>query len=154
MYGIFTPNLFERLSNKSSELHVSKDSVYRASVTRNIVQLLNSISLEDEIDFAGVEHARKSLLNFGVRPFYGEVFTGGKIDFVCKEIRSKILVFEPRVIPDTLDVSIIKNKQDPGRLNLFSLVVSAEIVNHPSNIDLLFKSRIDFDNTKVFISAE
>jgi len=162
MHEVFVPNLFERLTNSNShgsgvgagETYLHKEKNYKSSVIRNISWLLNSASLESEIDFIGAEYAKNSLINFGVRPFMGEAATTFKVDAMCDEIRTKILLFEPRVRSDSLEVSIRSEEAEINQFRLFLLIITAEILNYPKNIDLIFESKINFDDSKIYISAE
>lgn len=162
MHEAFVPNLFERLTNSNShgsgvgagETYLNKEKNYKNSVIRNISWLLNSASLESEIDFIGAEHVKNSLINFGVRPFMGKAATTLKVDAMCDEIRNKILLFEPRVKSDSLEVSIRSEEAEINQFRLFLLIITAEILNYPKNIDLIFESKINFDDSKIYISAE
>lgn len=160
MHEAHAPSLFERLTNINTVavgagyVSLNRERDYRASVVRNITWLLGSISLEDEVDFRGAEEAKRSLLNFGIRPFMGDTLTPSKIDAVCCEIKNKILLFEPRIKSESLVVVIKEDEEVINQFRLFSLSVKAEILNYPRNIDFIFKTNLNFDDCKIYIPIE
>jgi type VI secretion system protein ImpF len=117
---------------------------YRASVLRDLRWLLNSpchLPGEDICDFP---HVATSVLNYGTRNMAGATtdnLDGGEME---KHIREAIIAFEPRIMPDTIQVRMVDTRSDePGRI-AFEIKGHLWALPHPERI--LFRTDIDLES--------
>ena len=155
--GYFKPNLFDRLVNREIKdtrvvgQRLSSDEEYRQSVTQNLMWLLNSVSLEAEIDFAHAPYVKESVINFGIKSFTGKRIAGLRFNEMCDEIKYKISIFEPRILKDTLQVKVVNQSKGNVSYQQCSLLIEGEIISSPTNISLLIESKINLDDTKMYM---
>ena len=112
---VVLPCLLDRLTDryplakKDSEKfrYITLDQ-YRDSVLRDLFWLLDSDThlAVDKID-EDLEHVRNSVLTYGIPSFTGLDANPVNTERIQKEIKKAILTFEPRIVPDTLEVKAI-----------------------------------------------
>ncbi len=90
---------------------------YKAAVLRDLSWLLNSSRQRDSELIYDYPEGRNSVLNYGIRDLTGMTQVNlGDID-VEKEIRDAILAFEPRILPDSLQVRLVyDHEMENGRV--------------------------------------
>lgn len=116
---LLQPSLLDRLTdlNPAGKTDTLDERVIsfrrlRESVIRDLEWLLNTGRLEISEDLGNLPEVRKSVLNYGIPDMSG-TSTGGKDkESIQREIRQAILDFEPRIIPETLKVTIVVNDAD------------------------------------------
>ena len=89
---------------------------YRAAVLRDLGWLLNTARLRDEQAVYDFPEAAKSVINYGIRDMTGMTSDNLNDVDVEREIRDAILNFEPRIIPDSLQVRLVRDYDTPGRV--------------------------------------
>ena len=149
----YPPALADRIigpgysQNKNSDYRISAEKM-RERVIDEILELLNHTNRENEIDRDKYPQVLSSAMNFGLparRFFSGPEETHRTED----DIRTAILRFEPRVIPETLIVRILQpspNRQQKGTL---TVEISAMIYWHPQPLDLYLKGHYDKDTRRI-----
>lgn len=103
------PSLFWRIDEAEQtrpERGVSL-ATYRAEVLRNIRWLLNTQAHRQGSPLLNYPEATRSVLNFGLPPHSGQMETIYDHDIIATQLREVILCFEPRIIPQTLEVETV-----------------------------------------------
>ncbi len=118
----------------------------RQAVLRDLRWLLNTINIESRYSLQGREAVRSSTLNFGLPPLAGKRMS--EIDWVDVEtaLRTAILNFEPRILPDSIEVACVTQ---PGTLehhNVLSLEIRGRIWCLPYPREFLFRTDIDLES--------
>jgi type VI secretion system protein ImpF len=153
------PALLDRLIDADptmrSEAEYSRSmnrGAYRQSVLRDMRWLFNAVNTEAEIDFDGFPQARNSTINFGLPALSGQRFS--ELDWVKIEamVRDAIVRFEPRVLPDTVEVSAITSADVAGHHNLLAFEIRGQLWSEPYPLDLLLRSQIDLESGVVSVS--
>ncbi len=85
---------------------ITKKRLHEA-VLRDLAWLFNTTRLGGEAELEGYDHARHSVINFGLPPLSGE--TASTLDMVSLEqtIKQVILDYEPRIMPASLQVQAL-----------------------------------------------
>lgn len=147
------PALLDRLTDdeperrqEPPEARVINGARLRAGVLRDFRWLLNAVRPGDRELPPGHRYAAESVLGFGLPPMTGE--TSSTLDAVAlqQSIRQAILRFEPRVLPDTLEVEVIGS---PGRLethNVIGVEIRGRLWAQPVPLEILLRTEVDLEN--------
>src|SRR3982751_3712951 len=77
----------------------------RREVARDLDSLMNTIAMESSEDLEPFDHVRKSILNFGLPDIAHRSIDELGVDDIAEEIRSALVRYEPRLIPETIRVA-------------------------------------------------
>lgn len=146
------PALLDRLADdeperrsEPPEARVITIQRLRAGVLRDFGWLLNAVRPRSDEIPAIYSYVRNSVLYFGLPPMTGE--TSSTLDAVSlqQSIRDAVLRFEPRVLPDSLEVSVIGT---PGRLethNVIGVEIRGRLWAQPVPLEILLRSEVDLE---------
>jgi type VI secretion system protein ImpF len=156
------PTLLDRLTDQNpvrhkdatSDLVISRRQL-RQIIMRDLGWLLNATSMESEVDFEFHPDARRSTINFGLPAFSGRRATEVKLETLQAELRQAIIQFEPRIVPNTLQVIGMTTDDSWGAAhNLIVLEIHGQIWSIPYPIDMLLKSSIDLETGAVTLQDQ
>ncbi|GAB7535585.1 type VI secretion system baseplate subunit TssE [Burkholderia sp. 22PA0099] len=148
------PSLLDRLTDlaphepdESREQRVITAARLRECVTRDIAALLNCTrqwdgERLDELD--GLDQVRNSVLNFGIPDLAGATLSGIDAGTLQERIRVALLDFEPRLIADTVQVSV---HADEARMDSRSLSfrIDAQMWAQPMPLGLYLRTDVDLE---------
>ena len=153
------PALLDRLTDeepdKTQELRenrVMSKSRLRQAVLRDLAWLFNSTRLERNADLQHVPYARRSVINFGLPAHAGSTASTLEIEDIERDIKQAILDYEPRILPESLDVKALVESSDLDRHNVISVQISGQLWAQPVPIELLVRTEIDLETGKVQIA--
>jgi type VI secretion system protein ImpF len=147
------PALLDRLTDdepdrkqEPPEARVINAARLRAGVLRDFRWLLNAVRPSDREIRPGHASANESVLFFGLPPMTGN--TSSTLDIVTlrESIREAILRFEPRVLPDTLEVEVIGS---PGHLeqhNVIGVEIRGRLWAQPVPLEILLRTEVDLES--------
>jgi len=126
---------------------------YRDSVLRDLHYLLNSSSHLSiyEID-EDLEYVRNSVLTYGISSLMGLEANAVNADRILREIKNAILTFEPRILPDTLEVNIIGIQSNENLNSMLIYEIKGELWALPFKENLYLTTRIDLQTGSCSIS--
>lgn len=130
MMTMFGLNLLEKLTDdhRDERGHTSIDQL-KDSVARDVESLLNSRCGLPEGFLDGFAHCRQSLLSFGLKDFVSmSLANQGDRALICEDIRSALMVHEPRLQNPMVQVS---NNAGPGQRLHFA--IQALLIAHEAN---------------------
>lgn len=143
------PTLLDRLSMAGSQdkngRHFSRQA-YRQSVLRDLQWLLNCANLEAQLPLKSFSHTQASVLNFGIPSYAGSKFTQSDLQHVADSIKTAVLQFEPRIIPSTLEVKIIRDVEDAALCGQPLFRIEASLWFEPYPIELVIRALWDSEN--------
>lgn len=126
------------------------EPMLRREVARDLDALVNTIALESSQDLEPFDHARKSILNFGLPDIAHRSIDEISINDVGYEIATALMNFEPRLISDTIRV---KRDEDVGPDELkVRFVVRADLSCEPLNVPIEFVADFEVDTGKIVIN--
>jgi type VI secretion system protein ImpF len=146
------PALLDRLTDdeperrsEPPEARVITIQRLRAGVRRDFGWLLNAVRPRNDEIPATYPHVRESVLCFGLPSMTGE--TSSTLDAVALQqaIREAVLRFEPRVLPETLEVTVVGT---PGRLethNVIGVEIRGRLWAQPVPLEILLRSEVDLE---------
>ena len=148
------PTLLERLQDdepKSPHDRTRPIDVreMRRLVQRDIADLINHTNMEDRLDEYRYPRIIESVLNYGVPALIGTQQNHRNWNEIEKAMRNAILRFEPRIIPETLLVRSLQEKEGGVRYAAILFEIRGMIYWHPRPVDLCMSGRYDFESEKV-----
>jgi len=136
----------ERL--ESDERHVMSRSQLREAVLRDLTALFNAAQpLGAEADaYPGVAD---SVLNFGLPPLSGQLASTLDVSVLEGYIRQAVVRFEPRILPDTLQVRALEATSVLDTHNVIEFEISGHLWNHPVPLEVLLRTQLDLEAGQV-----
>ncbi len=115
---------------------------YRVAVLRDLRWLLNSPKHLKSEDIYDYPDAARSVLNYGTRDLAG--LTSSVLDplEIESELRDAILDFEPRIIPDSLQVRLIHDAALDGKI---AFEINGQLWALPYAERILFRTEMDLE---------
>ena len=146
------PTLLDRLTDQApqrehdtaSEIAFTRKQL-RKIVLRDLSWLLNATNAELDLQGAGLPHIQQSTLNFGLPAFSGKRVSNVKLADLENAIREAILLFEPRITPNTLGVQTRAAVDTETAHNVVSFEIRGQIWAQPYPVELLVRSSIDLE---------
>lgn len=155
------PTLLDRLRDDAPHRQVEAPEEYtvtrkqmRDIVQRDLAYLLNTTSIEDQIDRTRHPHAAASTVNFGVPPLAGAFIASRQWNDVERMIRQAITDFEPRLIPDSLVVAPRPGNDAVGEHhNVLAFEVRGLIHMDPYPLEFMVQSSLDLETSEIRITG-
>jgi type VI secretion system protein ImpF len=155
------PALLDRLcDDESDKLHetlehsvVSKGRLKR-TVLRDLIWLLNTTCHNTDGQLELYPEVRRSVINYGIPVLSGKHFSGVDWRELERSIHEAILVFEPRILPDTLKVKAILPADALGHHNTLQFELRGELWSMPFPIELLIRSELDLETGQMTLNDQ
>lgn len=150
----YLPTLLERLQDNDPKSphdlsRLIDIKMMRSLVQRDIADLINHPNIEDTLNEHRHGLIKESVLNYGIPALVGAQENHPNRDSIEKSIRKTILRFEPRIIPETLLVRSLQDKDSVARHALILFEIRGLIYWQPRPFDLCISGRYDFESEKV-----
>ncbi|MDG9926947.1 MULTISPECIES: type VI secretion system baseplate subunit TssE [Pseudomonas] len=146
------PALLDRLTDhapqSSSEApheRLISRSDFRESVLRDLSWLLNTVNAESTTDFEQAERARVSVVNFGIPALSGRQLAAADWKEVEATLRTAIATFEPRILPESLEIRVLPPVAGLASRNRLSLEIRGQLWSEPYPMELLLRSHVDLE---------
>ncbi|WP_144159866.1 type VI secretion system baseplate subunit TssE [Paraburkholderia sp. BCC1885] len=153
------PTLLDRLRDDAPQRQTEAPEEYAVTRTqmRDILQrdlafLLNTTSIEDQIDRVRYPEAAASTINFGVPALAGAYIAARKWVDIEQIIRRAILEFEPRLIQDSLAVVPLVGNDARNHYNLMMFEVHGMIHMDPYPLEFLVQSSLDLETSRMNVA--
>lgn len=153
------PALLDRLTDhEPTQRNERVEAVYvtekrlREAVLRDLAWLLNTNNATSHIDFQGVPEAERSVLNYGMAPMAGQLLSELEWRDIEANIRTAILAFEPRILPDTLVVTLAETAQALNHHNTLQFEIRCKFWSVPYPLELLLKTHLDLESGQVVLT--
>jgi type VI secretion system protein ImpF len=146
------PALLDRLSDDAPherveprERRAMSTAELRASVLRDLSNLLNAHALYGCASLDTHPHVAASVINYGLRDVTGAARSSLDLAALAREIESAIKRFEPRVVAGTLRVKPIDTGEETGRTAV-AFLVEGDLWAQPYPERLYFKTELDLES--------
>ncbi len=153
------PALLDLLTDhEPSKRTEQADAVYvtesrlRAALLRDLGWLLNASNASGHIDFDGLAHAERSTLNYGMTPLAGKLLSDLDWKDVEANVSRAILAFEPRVLPQSLAVTLLPSFDSLNHYNTLQFEIRCQFWSMPYPLELLLKTSLDLETGQVVVS--
>jgi type VI secretion system protein ImpF len=158
-YAHLMPTLFDRLrddnprrqTEQAGEISVSSKELLQI-IQRDLSYLLNTVNASGMFKDGNFPEAGASTLNYGIAPLAGGYLLEKRWRHIEQMIRKAILAFEPRLIPESLNVvSLFKN--DPTHYyNTLQFEIRGLARTDPHPIEFLVQSSVDLETNHFSLS--
>lgn len=154
-----TRTKFDLRDAEGERIIASRRTLRRGSITEPLLRrevaldldaLMNTIALESSIDLTGLEHIRRSILNFGLPDVAHRSIDESAIGDIPREIRDALIAHEPRLVPTSLAVAR-DDSVDVKQLKV-RFTVRADLLCDPVNVPVEFLADVELDSGKIIIS--
>jgi type VI secretion system protein ImpF len=155
------PALLDRLSDDEphkkletiEQSVVSKGRLKRTAL-RDLIWLLNTTCHNTDGELDLYPEVRRSVINFGIPVLSGKNFSGVDWRELELSIHEAILVFEPRILPDSLHVVAQPPADRLGHHNLLQFEIRGELWSMPFPIELLIRSELDLETGQMSLADQ
>lgn len=150
------PSLLDRLIDdepdqrqEPTEKKVLTKQALRQAVLRDLVWLFNAAAHSPRLDPKKTPHAVKSVINFGLADLTGQFASSVETNDLEQTIRNAILQFEPRILPETLEIEALMEGSVMDAHNSLGLVVRGMLWAQPVPLEFLMRSMIDLEEGRI-----
>lgn len=147
------PALLDRLIDEEPKSvrerfdHSHLDSrAMRIIVQKDLADLLNHTNIEDRLVKEKHRLIAESVVNYGISALIGSYESHHNWNVIEKIVRDAILRFESRIIPETLLVRSLQEKENLARNSLLIFEIRGLIHWEPRPIDLCLHGRYDTES--------
>jgi type VI secretion system protein ImpF len=151
------PALLDRLLDDAPEEQTEAPSArvltkiqLRQAVLRDLAWLLNSVRPSD-IDAERVPYAAASVLNYGLPPLAGAQASTLDIATLEQNVRHAILLFEPRILPDSLRVRALEDISVLNTHNQIALEITGLLWSQPVPLEVMIRTELDLETGQVSV---
>lgn len=152
------PSLLDRLTDdqpqeklEPRELRIFSIHKLRAAVLRDLAWLLNTCHLAATEDLSDYPLAASSVLNYGIPDLTGKTISGLEVVDVQRALRQSILDFEPRILPNSLQVRG-KVSEERSLTNSLTFEIEGELWSRPIPERLFLRTELDLETGTVTMS--
>lgn len=153
------PSLLDRLTDDAPQESVEAGSGrfidlarLRVIIQRDLAWLLNTANLEAAHDLEHHPQVSRSVLNYGIPDLSGTVRTSQRAIEIQQSIRRAIETFEPRILPETLEIAF--QDQDAKGGSVLSLDIRGELWAEPVPVDIYLRSAIDVTTGEISLKNQ
>ena len=152
------PSLLDRLTDDAPESKVEARekrvlnlSQLRASVMRDIAWLLNTVHLQASQDLRAYAAVQTSTVNFGIPDLAGSAAAGRNTQALERGVREALLNFEPRILPDSLNVTVRVDSQLMNR-HAMQFIIEGRLWAQPVPLSVYLKTEVDLETGTVTVA--
>ncbi len=152
------PSLLDRLTdNEPDKKRESRDKrvlslqKLREAVRRDLTWLLNCGNLESTDDLDDYPQVGSSVVNFGVPDLAGSTVSTLNRNEVERMLRSAVLAFEPRILPETLKVKLDRDHEEMNR-NAVVFLIEGELWAQPVPLQMFLKTALDLETGAIDVT--
>lgn len=153
------PSLLDRLTDEAPDRATDTASTrmidvsrLRQIIQRDLAWLLNCANLEAEHDLEAFPHVAGSVLNYGLPAVSGRSETRRRAETLRQAIRGAIERFEPRILPQSLEIVVRQERANSGAIVSFD--IRGELWAEPLPVDLYLRTALDMSTGEVFVSRQ
>ena len=145
------PALLDRLTDDARDARtergdqrVMSKAQLRQAVLRDLSALFNAVQpLGAEAD--GYPLIADSVLNFGLPPLSGQLASRLDVSVLERAIREAIQRYEPRILPDTLQVRALEATSVLDTHNVIEFEIRGHLWSQPVPLEILLRTQLDLE---------
>ena len=130
------------LTERSRERRGGTDEeTLRKHLNYDMASLMNTVNLDATVSLEDHPYVARSIINFGFNDLSRMSDSNKDAETVAALIKSTLINYEPRLIEDTLEVTLAKEQSEASQRMTFD--ISAEMAASPADIPMNFVAEID-----------
>ena len=153
------PSLLDRLTDDAPTKTAEPNAAWiidvarlREIIQRDLHWLLNTTNFGSDLDEDSQPEVARSVLNYGISDVSGSAATNARAAEIRTAIRTAIERFEPRLLPESLEVSL--REEGDARGALVSFDIRAELWAEPVPLDLYLRTQLDVTTGQVTVRRQ
>lgn len=153
------PALLDRLTDaepdkavEPRQARVLSKRQLRESVLRDLAWLFNTTQLEADDALMRAPRVRRSVLNFGLPAMAGKAASSLDVTDLTRAIRNAILMFEPRILPASLEITPLLDAGSLDHHNVIGVQIQGQLWAQPVPLEFLVRTDFDLENGSVRIT--
>jgi type VI secretion system protein ImpF len=153
------PALLDRLTDEEPssgqepiERRVMSKSRLRQAVLRDLAWLFNATRFEAGVSLEHVPYVRRSVVNYGLPALSGRASSSMDVAELERAIRQAILDYEPRILPQSLEVRAVRQANPHEQHNIVGVQIQGQLWAQPVPLELLVRTEIDLETGNVEIA--
>lgn len=157
---LLQPCLLDRLtdddpqsSRESRHDRVVSLKQFRQAILRDLRMLLNAKRRPADDPIYAFDHAKSSVLNYGIPQVYGHTTSAIEPAELERLIRQALEIFEPRIAPDSLAVRVIVPEKS-GAVRSLVFQIAGDLWAHPAPDHLLVETEVDLESGHCALRGE
>ncbi len=140
------------LSARSIERREGADqATLRDNLAQDLANLMTTIHLQASLSLDGLDWVKNSILNYGMQDITRLTADDFRDERVARDLRAALLAHEPRLISNSLNISLRSGEADENQRVSFD--IRAEMTARPVDVPLEFVAEIDMGAGKVALSG-
>jgi type VI secretion system protein ImpF len=154
------PTLIDRLRDDAPHRQTEAPGEYtvtrtqlRDIIQRDLAYLLNTTNLGDQLDARRYPLVAASTVNFGVPPLAGAFMASRDWRDIESMVKRAIMTFEPRLMPESLEVVPCSNGDRAGRHNQVAFEIRGMIRMDPYPLEFMVQSSLDLETSRLSAGA-
>ena len=146
------PSLLDRLTDEAPGNASARGgqsvtlSELRRSVLRDLNWLFNTSRLLTAAEIEAWPQVRNSVLNYGLPALSGVAASGVDLVQLERSLRQAIIDFEPRILPDSVSVKALLERESLDQHNVVSLQIEGLLWAQPLPVELLLRTQLDLES--------
>lgn len=146
-----TPDGEVEVTRRSQQRRIGmSEDALRESLRLDLNALMNTVRLGSTVPLEDHPYVEHSILNYGFRDLSSVTLQELRAPGIVESIRQSLLDHEPRFIPETLEVLLVGQPNNPE--DRLSIKVSAELMSDPVDVAVDFDAEIDLGAGKLRMS--
>ena len=145
------PSLIDRLTDerpkdREETRHQRAGNIgsLRESVLRDLEWLMNTVNMESVIDFDAFPELKNTVLNYGMPGLSGSTINDAERNSIKNLIKDAIEAFEPRIMKNTLRVSLISD-EDMINPHAIAFQIEGTMWGRPMPEALFLRTELDLE---------
>ncbi len=151
------PSLIDRLTDdepssreEARAMRVMSVNRLKRSVLRDLAWLLNCGSLSTTEDLSEYPEVEKSVLNYGIADMAGASISSANVTALERRIKEAIILFEPRIVADTLRVSITADREAMS-IRALHFSIEGQLWAQPLPVSLYVSTEMDLETGRASV---
>ncbi len=147
------PSLLDRLTDNEPDKprepvnsNLMSHTLLRQQVLRDLQWLFNTINQDASLDLSTLPQVSRSVVNFGVAPLAGKRMSDIEWQDIQHKLTEAIIHFEPRILPQGLQVRCISDTASLDLHNVLSIEIKGRLWCVPYPLEFLFRTDVDLEN--------
>jgi type VI secretion system protein ImpF len=131
---------------ESTQHALISHATLRRNVLRDLQWLFNCINYQAHADLSDFPQVKSSVFNFGVAPLAGKRMSDIEWGDMQRKLTEAILHFEPRILPQGLQVRCVSELKSLDLHNVLSIEIKGRLWCVPYPLEFLFRTDVDLEN--------
>lgn len=137
-------------SRRVSASNIVNEAALRRELATDLTSLMNTINFASSEDIKGLDHVKKSILNYGLDDIGHRTLEEMGVNDIQHELLNALLHFEPRLVRQTIEVE--RDQTIDISAHKLRFTINAEMHATPVDVPVEFYADLELASGKMKIS--